>query len=646
MKLGVCYYPEHWDPALWADDAAQMAAMGLSWVRIGEFAWSRLEPTPGTYDFAWLDQAIDTLHAAGLKVVLGTPTATPPKCLVDGDPGMLAVDRHGRPRRYGSRRHYCFSAPGYRAQCARIVEALARRYGNHPGVGAWQTDNEYGCHETTVSYSVHAAAAFRQWLAARYGDIAALNTAWGGVFWSQEYLGFDEIDPPAEAVTEGSPSHRLDWRRFASDEVVSFNRLQTDIIRAHSPGRDVIHNFMGLFTEFDHFDVARDLDVAAWDSYPLGFTEQSWLPADDKRRYARTGHPDMAAFHHDLYRGAGRGRMWIMEQQPGPVNWAGYNPSPLPGMVRAWTWQAFAHGAEVVSYFRWRQAPFAQEQMHAGLNRPDNSCDLGGSEARQVADEIVALGALAPSAKAPVALVFSYESDWLLQIQPQGRSFHYFSLVYELYSALRSQGVDVDVLPADADLSGYRAVVVPSLPITGTRFVESLRKLTVPVLLGPRTGSKTRDLQIPQGLPPGDLRALLPIKVNRVESLRPDLDEAVLVGNQRMAFKAWREDLETTLTPLAGFETGGAPAWVRSGSIDYLACWPGAALLEHVVGDLLARAGISPTAMPEGLRITRRGGMIFAINHSLEPRDLPTDGPLLIGENPLPSAGVAVWRAG
>jgi beta-galactosidase len=167
MKLGCCYYPEHWPEAWWAEDARAIAEMGLSWVRIGEFAWSRLEPEPGLMEFDWLDRAIDTLHAAGLTVVLGTPTATPPKWLVDRDPRMLAVDSHGRPRGFGSRRHYDFSSEIYRAECARIVEALAERYGGHPAIGAWQTDNEFGCHDTTFSYSRSAARRFRDWLRER-----------------------------------------------------------------------------------------------------------------------------------------------------------------------------------------------------------------------------------------------------------------------------------------------------------------------------------------------------------------------------------------------------------------------------------------------------------------------------------------------
>lgn len=500
MKLGCCYFPEHWPEAIWADDARRMHETGLSMVRIGEFAWSRIEPEPGRFDWGWLDRAIETLHSAGLEVVLCTPTATPPKWLVDSMPDMVAIDEQGRPRGFGSRRHYCFSHRGYREQSRRITTAIARRYGQHPAITAWQTDNEYGCHDTVLSFSEAAVSAFREWLAARYGTIDALNTAWGNVFWSMEYRSFAEVDPPHLTVTEANPAHWLDYRRFASDEVVAFNREQVEILREHSPGRDITHNFMGFFTEFDHHDVGRDLDVATWDSYPLGFLEQFWFSDAEKNAYLRQGHPDIAAFHHDLYRGCSNGRWGVMEQQPGPVNWARFNPAPLPGMVRLWTLEAMAHGAEFTSYFRWRQAPFAQEQMHAGLLRPDSSDAEAAGEARAAADVIDQIGPQ-QCAKAPVALVFSYEAAWICGIQPQGRSFRYLELAYGWYSALRGFGIDIDIVSPDADLSGYSAVFVPTLPIIPDGFVSRLSDLSCPVLIGPRSGSKSESFCISEGLP-------------------------------------------------------------------------------------------------------------------------------------------------
>ena len=217
------------------------------------------------------------LGAAGLKVVMSTPTATPPKWLIDPHPDILPVGADGHARGFGSRRHYDFSSNAYFAASQRIVTLLAERYGNHPAVAAWQTDNEYGCHQTVVSYSPDAVARFRDWLRARYTTIDALNAAWGTVFWSMEYTSFEQIDVPVGTVTEAHPSHRMDYRRFASSEVARYNRMQVEILRRHAPGRVMVHNFMQNFFEFDHYPVAADLDAATWDSYPLGALEEFWF---------------------------------------------------------------------------------------------------------------------------------------------------------------------------------------------------------------------------------------------------------------------------------------------------------------------------------------------------------------------------------
>ena len=645
MKLGVCYYPEHWPQDWWASDARRMVEIGIVRVRIGEFAWSRLEPDPGRYDFAWLDAAIETLGAAGLEVVLGTPTATPPKWLIDRHPDILAADRAGRPRKFGSRRHYCFSSETYRAESARIVTALAQRYGRHPAVVAWQTDNEYGCHDTIESYSDNARRAFQNWLAQKYQSPERLNRAWGAVFWSQEYRSFDEIDLPNLTVTEANPAHRLDFQRFSSDQVVSYNKLQTDILRTHSPGRDIYHNFMGHFTAFDHFDVAQDLDAATWDSYPLGFLEQGPWPTAVKERFLRQGHPDQAAFHHDLYRGVGRGRWQVMEQQPGPVNWAPYNPAPLPGMVRLWTWEAFAHGAEVVSYFRWRQAPFGQEQNHAGLLRPDSVEDAAAFEARQVAGEMETLRPLMSPSKADVALLFSYEAVWLLDIQKQGASFQALELAMQWHSALRALGLNVDIVDPRQDLSGYRMIAVPSLPIVSEALVQRLSESGAVVLFGPRSGSKTTDYQTPEGLAPGALKALIPILIPRVESLRPGHTEPVQGGG---AVERWLEHITGEIDALASTESS-QPVWMRKDKAHYLGGWPDGPLLNRVLEAVCSEAGIATRQLPEGLRLRRAGGVWFAFNYGAEACDLaeyvPEAEGFLLGSPVLPPAGVAAWRA-
>jgi beta-galactosidase len=620
MKLGCCYYPEHWPEELWAKDARRMADMGIELVRIGEFAWSRIEPEPGHYDWDWMDRAIHTLASAGLQIILGTPTATPPKWLVDRMPDMVAIDAKGTPRGFGSRRHYCFSHEGYRAQAARIVTAMAERYGRHPSIVMWQTDNEYGCHDTVLSFSSSAAEAFRRWLERRYVRIDMLNEAWGNVFWSMEYRSFDKVDPPHLTVTEANPAHWLDYRRFASDQVARFNRAQVDILRRLSPGKDITHNFMGFFTEFDHHALGRDIDLATWDSYPLGFLEQFWFSREEKAAYLRQGHPDIAAFHHDLYRGCSGGRWGVMEQQPGPVNWARFNPAPLPGMVTLWTLEACAHGAELVSYFRWRQAPFAQEQMHAGLLRPDSSEAEAADEVRAAAAVLAAIGPQ-QAARAPVALVFSYEAAWVIGIQPQGHSFRYLELVFEAYSALRSRGLDVDIVSPEADLAGYRMVVVPTLPIVRPDFAEKLEALACPVLLGPRTGSKTESFRIPEGLAPGALRDLTGVTVTRAESLR----DGVAEGADGFAVTRWREDVAGELAPELADAEGRGVVYYRDG-VRYCAVWPDRALLALLVERMASEAGVPLLDLPEGIRVRRTHAHVFTFNYTAQPVFVPHAG--------------------
>ncbi len=627
--LGVCYYPEHWPEAQWAEDAAQMVDTGLTWVRIGEFAWSRMEPTPGDLRFDWLDRAVETLGAAGLKVIMGTPTATPPRWMLDKHPDMLAVDAQGRPRKFGSRRHYCFSHQGYRAECARIVTLMTERYGANPHVAAWQTDNEYGCHDTTLSYSPAALQGFRIWLADRYGQIDSLNAAWGNVFWSMEYHTYAEIDLPNLTVTEPNPSHVLDFRRYSSDQVAAFNRVQTEILRAHTQA-PLIHNYMGRTLEFDHFAVGADLDIASWDSYPLGFLEDR-SDADDawKRAFMRQGDPDTQAFHHDLYRAVGRGRWWIMEQQPGPVNWAPYNPAPLPGMARLWAWEAFAHGAETVCYFRWRQAPFAQEQMHAGLLRPDGGAAPVLAEAAQVAQELAEAPDIA-TGPADVAIVFDYQSAWAWDTQPQSADFDYYRLIFDFYRGLRELGLNVDILPPDtADLSPYKLVLIPGLMAWNDTLRAALKAHEGLALIGPRSGSKDQNMGIPTSMPP-DLSDL-GVTVTRVESLRPDAPELL---EQCGAVHLWLEHCEGAAHVLEQTQSGH-PVLMRTGRQLYLAAWPDPTAMRRILGDAAAIAGIRTFPMPQGVRRRDAGDRIYYFNYNATPVHVPD-----LGQD-LPPAGLA-----
>lgn len=616
--LGTCYYPEHWSRDIWAEDARRMAEIGLTWVRIGEFAWSRLEPKPGQLEFGWLDDAIEVLGNAGLRVVLGTPTATPPRWMVDKHPDMLAVDVAGRPRKFGSRRHYCFSHAGYKEECRRIVRLLAERYGDNPHVAAWQTDNEYGCHDTTISYSDAARTAFVEWLAQRYQNIRDLNQAWGNVFWSMEYESFEQIDLPNLTVTEPNPAHALAFRRFSSDQVVAFNRLQVDEIKKHSQA-PVAHNYMGRITDFDHFKVGDDLEIASWDSYPLGFLEDR-VGADVERqkRYAQQGDPDFQAFHHDLYRAVGKGRWWVMEQQPGPVNWAPYNPAPLPGMVRLWSWEAFAHGAEAVCYFRWRQAPMAQEQMHAGMLQPDSAEAPAAIEAREVARDIDEAPSVA-SGQARVALMFDYDADAAWTVQPHGAGLSYFGVVFDCYRALRAIGLSVDILrPETRNFEGYDLILAPGLMHMPEPLKTALQHAKGQVILGPRTAARDLDMVIPNPLPPAITG--VDVLVSRVESLRPDLPIALEGGGKIVGY---REVLEGTAEVTLRDIKGEAVA-VAAGNVTYLGAVLDQVGWRRVISSLCAKARLEIREMPEGLRVRECGSERFWFNHL--PEEIQFEG--------------------
>lgn len=658
-RLGVCYYPEHWPESTWAEDAARMKAAGLHWVRIGEFAWSKLEPDPGRYDWAWMDRAIDGLGAAGLRVVLGTPTATPPKWLVDRMPDMLPVGADGRVRGFGSRRHYDFSHAGYRTESARIAAAMAERYGRHEAVGAWQIDNEYGCHHTVRSYGAPSLHAFRAWLRARYGSVEALNEAWWTTFWSMTYRSFEEVELPVGAVTETSPAARLDFARFASEAVEAYHAVQVAEIRPRSPGRPITHNGMGFFPDLDAHDLGRHLDRITWDNYPLGMLEESPMPDALKTRYARTGHPDLVAFNHDLFRGALAPTdgapyvpFWVMEQQPGQVNWAPTNPLPAPGAVRLWTHQALAHGAEVVAYFRWRAANGAQEQLHAGLLRHDRTPDRGLIEAEAAAADLAAQGPVARR-RGHVALLFAYDDLWAGEAQPQAAGWRGWGPWATPYLALRALGLDVDVLPPDRDLSAYGLVVAPSLTLMDDATVASLTRAVAAgatLVVGPRTGMYRTDLRM-QAPAPGPLATLSGTRAGRFDALRPGLAgtlsprEPMLGVLEPAGYHTWADLLEPEAhtevwATYAGPAYGGEAAitmrahpgadGARGGRCVTVGAWLDEPTWGRLLGTLALEAGLPVLPLPDGVRLSRHAGRPLLQNFGDAPVEVdlrPIGGP-------------------
>lgn len=644
--IGVCYFPEHWPEEIWAKDAQEMVDAGIEWVRIAEFSWAITEPSPHIFNWDWLDKAVETLGAAGLKVILCTPTATPPKWLVDSMPDMLGVDAQGQKRGFGSRRHYSFSHEGFCAEAARIVTAFAERYGNHPAIYGWQTDNEYGCHDTAISYCKAAHKGFQNWLKEKYVHIDALNEAWGNLFWSQIYTQFEQIELPLLTVTEPNPSHQMDFFRYSSERVAQFNHMQTEIIRKHSPNRPIAHNFMGMFSQFDHRDVAADLDIISWDSYPLGMLQNMHHQARQDKALMdscmRTGCPDFQAFHHDLYRGMGR--LWVMEQQPGPVNWAKFNPVPAEGAVRLWSWEAAAHGAECISYFRWRQLPFGQEQMHAGLKTATNQPSPALGQAKQFIQETADFDWSADT-QSDIALIYDYEAVWMAELDGQSEDFHHLRCVLDIYRAARQCGGSIDVKGPKDDLSGYKLILVPAVLHLSDFLLDKLEQSEAQILIGPRSAVKSVHLHLLNDSQSQRVSRLTGFQPTEIDALAIDQPIPVQIGNQLGEISVWHE--RGNCHGIAeGSTPSDAPLLVHQGSVSYLTGWADEKILQYVMANQFEKAGIEIFPMPDHLRMRVYGTITLFTNYGSQPATIPEcfQGQPIIGSRIVAPADVAVFQ--
>ncbi|WP_435317233.1 beta-galactosidase [Haloarchaeobius sp. TZWSO28] len=654
MSIGVCYFPEHWPSENWERDIEQMADAGLEYVRMAEFSWGRVEPERGEFDFEWLDEAVELVGEHGMEAVLCTPTATPPKWLVDEHPDILQADEDGTLREWGSRRFTCFNSETYRKETRRIVRKFVDRYADNPHVAGWQTDNEFGCHETVRCYCDDCATAFRDWLREKYDDIADLNESWGNTFWSQQYDSFAAVDPPRPSPAERHPSRLLDYYRFANDSVVEYNRIHADLIREANDDWFVTHNFMGDFASLDAYSLAPDLDFLGWDSYPTGFV-QDRRQGDATVPELRAGDPDEVSMNHDIYRGAKQKPFWVLEQQPGDVNWPPYAPQPGEGAMRLWAHHAVAHGADAVCYFRWRRCREGQEQYHAGLRKADGSADRGYHDAAQTAEELFDLDPV----DAPVAILHDYENLWATEIQPHSPDWDYWSFIRSYYAAARRHGVQADVVHPETDLSGYEAVVAPALHLVDEElagrldaYVESGGHL----LLGARTGLKDPYNKLHNAPAPGPLADLAGATVDQHESLPSQVPTELQYRGESFEYRTWAEWLVPEDAESLGEFTSGTAAGNSAvtttdrgdGQVTLCGVWPEADLADALVSDVLDAAGVARThRLPDSVRVAERDGYSWVTNFGPDAVaiDAPEDTSFLVGSDEIGGYDVAVVEA-
>jgi beta-galactosidase len=654
MRVGVDYYPEHWDESRWETDAQLMREAGISVVRLAEFSWCKLEPEEGRYDFSWLDRALEVLHCEGIQAVLGTPTATPPAWLHQRY-DIYPRDARRYPLGFGTRLQRCLNHPVMRRYSRLITEAMVSHYAHHPAVIGWQTDNEF---EANLCYCDVCADLFRQWLQRKYGSLQALNRAWGTIFWSQEYTNWSQIPLPwvARCGQSHNPSLWLDYRRFASESTVSFQREQVEIIRRLAPHHFVTHNFMGLHDSLDYFALARDLDFVSWDNYPGG----NWKEA---------GHADLA---HDVMRGIQQKNFWVMEEQSGIPGWEYVGRRPAPGQIRAWAWQAVAHGADAVVFFRWRSCLYGTEQYWHGILNHDGIPRRRYREVARFGEEMNRLSAELDGTTLhhQVAILNSYEQNWALQIQPQVNGLSWWEQVRRFYYSFRRLGAGVDIVPIDADLSQYRVIVLPSWYILtewdAQRLSEYVRQGGT-LILNPRTGVKDeRNVCRTEPLP-SLLREVAGVEIDDYDPLGTDENRIRLHSGEEFTVSVWADALTLhgaeevavyTRSIFAG-ETAIACHRFGGGTVYTLGTYGEPALYDTLLGRVLDEADVETMpGVPEGVdacwREKEGARYLFLVNLSGEERSVPVPEGVttLLGASPhggmvrLSPYEVGIYRTG
>jgi beta-galactosidase len=633
-RLGVAYYPEQWPRERWAIDARLMAEAGLSVVRIGEFAWVELEPSAGTFDFGWLDDAIEILAANELAVMLGTPTAAPPAWLIEAHPEILPRRADGHVHPFGHRRHYCPNQPAMQEAARRIVAALADRYGTDARVASWQIDNELM--GRCVCDVCHAR--FHDWLRERYGSIEALNESWGTAFWSQRYDDFAQIPMPVLGqiplplgfmTASPNPSLALDFRRFTSDSHIGFLRLQVDELRGHGAGQQITTNLMGFkFTEIDYHRLAAELDVVAWDNYPI---------------IDRSGRWSGPALGADAMRGLKNKPVWIVEQQVGALGW-GILHTPRRGQMRLHTFQAIAHGAELVGYFRWRTARHGTEQHWYGVIDAHGRVGRRYRELAELSKELDALGDALVDATvvSPAALLHDYDSRFALQVQPTNPSLAYEETAQCHYEALRTLGIGVDVISPETDLSSYRLVTAPNLYVVDDALVATLRAYVEDggtLVLAPRAGVKDRSNVVPELPFPTLLAELAGLEVVDVASLLDD-DPVRISGVDGVPdgeFRGWFEQIEPKGARVIALYAEGdfaeTPAVtihsVGDGRVVYIAGVADPATLRSLYQAIAPDADVVTVDLPDGVECVQLRGeapLLMFLNHADDERVVSLDG--------------------
>lgn len=635
LAHGGDYNPDQWRdrPDILQEDIRLMKLAGCNLMSVGIFAWAALEPREGEYDFDWLEEVLDNLHAAGIGVFLATPSGARPAWMDAKYPEVMRVNRSGQRNLHGGRHNHCMTSPVYRAFVTRMNLALASRFGSHPAVKGWHISNEYSgeCH------CEYCQEAFRSYLKQRYGTLDQLNHAWWTAFWSKTYTDWSQLHSPMPHGETSIHGLNLAWKRFVTYQTADFMRMEAVHIRRLTPELPITANLMDIFDGLDYFALAREMDFASFDNYPRwGY--------DDSQASLR------AAFNYDWMRSLKQRPFALMESTPSQVNWAEVCKLKKPGMHVLSSLQAVAHGADTVQYFQWRKSRGASEKFHGAV------VDHVGHEHTRVFGDVQAVGELLQKlqgtqgtmVKAQAALIYDTENRWALEdAQGPRREKHYLETVLEHYRALKALGLDVDVIDESCDFSQYKLIAAPMLYMLRpgcaerlTQFVRGGGTLVCTCL----TGRVDEDDLVFLGGFPGPLRDVLGIWIEETDALYDDEQNGISLNGQTYACRDMCDLIHAEGAQVLGsyasdFYAGEPCVTVNSygkGKAYYIASRPDVALLEGLYDELSAQAGVyRPIAnLPRDVQVTCRGKRLFVLNFSGKEVavTLPAGTDVLLGE--------------
>jgi beta-galactosidase len=656
---GAYYYPEHWEESQWERDLKQMHELGFEFTHFAEFAWAQLEPQEGVYDFSWLDRAVALAAKYDLKVVMCTSTATPPVWLSRKYPEILLKSEDGTVQDHGARQHASFASPVYRKLAYRMIEELARHYGNDSRIIGWQLDNEPA---VQFDYNQAAEEAFREFLKEKYHhNIQELNAAWGTAFWSEVYSQFEEITLPKTAQMFMNHHQILDYRRFAAKQTNDFLNEQCRLIKKYAKNQWVTTNYIPDYDK-GHIGGSKDLDFVSYTRYMV-YGDNEGIG----RRGYRVGNPLRIAMANDFFRPV-NGTYGVMELQPGQVNWGSINPQPLPGAVRLWLWSVFAGGSDFICTYRYRQPLYGTEQYHYGIVGTDGvTVTPGGREYEQFMKEIRSLRKdYRPKEDKPetylkrkTAILWNPENYWSIDRQKQNATWNTFAHVDKYYRTLKSYAAPVDFISEEKDFSQYPVMIVPAYQLADKELVARWKKYVEEggnLVLTCRTAQKDRFGRLPEAPFGSMIDELTGNHMEFYDLLLPQDPGQVKMDGKVYTWNTWGEILqpgasnEVWATYTNEFYEGKPAVTFRKlgkGSVTYIGVDSSDGALERQVLDkLYSRLQIEVMNLPYGVTMEYRNGLGIVLNYSDQPYQfaLLQGAKVLIGTPNIATAGVLVFK--